>query len=49
MAGICGIVRFDGESIGENTIQLMADAVTHRGVDGIHIWQDINSDWDILH
>ena len=38
MSGICGIVHFDGEPVDPAQLEKMAQAMAHRGPDGIRYW-----------
>jgi asparagine synthase (glutamine-hydrolysing) len=38
MCGIAGIYRLDGETVERNEIDLLTDAVAHRGPDGRGVW-----------
>lgn len=38
MCGIAGIIRFDGRQVKQSEINLLTDAVSHRGPDGRAVW-----------
>ena len=38
MSGICGVVRWDGVSVGAGVVQHMIEAASHRAVDGSRFW-----------
>ena len=40
MSGIAGILHFDGKDVRRNELEVMADALSHRGPDGVEFFTD---------
>ncbi|MBA2665775.1 MAG: hypothetical protein H0U69_01945 [Trueperaceae bacterium] len=38
MSGICGIVQYDGDPVGEGAVRPMIAVAAHRGPDGVTLW-----------
>ncbi|MCH8183049.1 MAG: hypothetical protein IID55_07695, partial [Proteobacteria bacterium] len=40
MCGICGVLNFDGAPVSPAVVQVMTDAIAHRGPDGEGVYEE---------